>query len=606
MPMFLFATVALAQPTTIDSLKSEISKVLEETHTPAAGIALVDKSGPILITSVGKARVKEDVAADSATMFRIGSVSKMFVSLSVLRLQEEGKLKLEDKVHDLVPELAFENQWEAEFPVRVVHLLEHTTGWDDLHLLEYAHNDSVPISTKDGLAFHPHSRKSRWVPGSRMSYCNSGPPAAALIVEKLTGMPFEQYVDQTFFRPMGMSTMTYFKSEAYNQRGANLYSGGVPQKYWHVLVRPSGSINASPADMARFIKFFLDRGTAGNTQLVSAESLTRMETPMSTPGAQAGMKHGYGLSNYTSLNDGFVWHGHNGGVNGGLTEFAYQPEVGVGYAVMINAGKGEALNKISKLVRAYALKGLDKKEASFPLASPEKTLDGYYITINPRVQLFYFLERIFSARKVWTDSSGVHSRNVLGGEVKDFIPANNLLYKDPQTGITSMALVSDRLAGEVLHMGTEVVRHSSVFEVFAPFIIMCVWILFLVTALIYGIVWVIRYFMRKIPSGINVQVRLYPLLASMFFVAAFIAIASGISDPIGDLGAPNLTTIITMLGTLGFGVCSVMSIYFVLRARRDNSINRVAYWHAAIGSVLHLIVAAYFLYWGVIGMRTWA
>jgi hypothetical protein len=280
--------------------------------------------------------------------------------------------------------------------------------------------------------------------------------------------------------------------------------------------------------------------------------------------------------------------------------------LGIGYAVMINAGNGAALQKISQLVRDYALKDLGKTELSSRSISSENVLDGYYVKINPRVQLFYFLERIFSARKIWTDSTGVHSRNVLGGEVTDFIPTSDVLYKDPKTGITSLVITSDPLAGEVLHMGTEVVRSSSVFEVFVPFIIACAWLLFLVTALIYGIVWIIRYFMRKIPSGINVQLRLWPLVASLFFVSAVIAIASGISDPIGEFGAPNLITIVTMIGTLGFGVCSVLSIYFVLRARRHKSIDRVAYWHAAIGSVLHVMVAAYFLYWGVIGMRMWA
>ncbi len=238
---------------TIPQLKAAIESVLKETHTPSAGIALVDSSGPVWITGLGKADVEKNIDADSTTMYRIGSTSKMFVSLSILKLQEEGRLRLDDKVHDLVPDLAFENRWEATNPIRIVHLLEHTTGWDDIHLCEYAHNEPVPISVKDGLAYHPHSRISRWVPGTRGSYCNSGPPAAALIVEKITGKPFEQYVEETFWRPMGMETMTYFRSDDYKQKGATLYDNNKPQEYWNVLVRPSGSINASPKDMVTWI-----------------------------------------------------------------------------------------------------------------------------------------------------------------------------------------------------------------------------------------------------------------------------------------------------------------------------------------------------------------
>ena len=65
------------------------------------------------------------------------------------------------------------------------------------------------------------------------------------------------------------------------------------------------------------------------------------------------MKAGYGLSNYWSVHDGFVYHGHDGGVKGGLTDMAYMPEYGVGYFYSINSGNGDAFEKIGKTIRAY-------------------------------------------------------------------------------------------------------------------------------------------------------------------------------------------------------------------------------------------------------------
>jgi CubicO group peptidase (beta-lactamase class C family) len=125
------------------------------------------------------------VTAD--TLFRIGSVSKSFAALAALRLQEEGKLKLADTVRQWVPEVAFTNPWEATDPVRLVHLMEHTTGFDDIHLREYAHNEPTPIALKDALAFGAPSRVCRWRPGSRMAYCNSGPAVFAAVVERVSG-----------------------------------------------------------------------------------------------------------------------------------------------------------------------------------------------------------------------------------------------------------------------------------------------------------------------------------------------------------------------------------------------------------------------------------
>ena len=135
-----------AVPTTIDELKAEITKILEEREVPSIGVALVDENGPVWIDAIGKSNLANDIDVDTDSMYRIGSTSKMFVALSVLKLVEEGRLSLDDKVSDLAPEIEFENQWESTDPVRIVHLLEHTTGWDDIHLPEYGHNDPTPAT----------------------------------------------------------------------------------------------------------------------------------------------------------------------------------------------------------------------------------------------------------------------------------------------------------------------------------------------------------------------------------------------------------------------------------------------------------------------------
>jgi CubicO group peptidase (beta-lactamase class C family) len=79
---------------------------------------------------LGVADVASGRSTTPETLFRIGSVSKAFVSLAILMLVNQGKLSLDDPVHKLAPEVWFENPWESTDPVRVVHLLDHTTGWD--------------------------------------------------------------------------------------------------------------------------------------------------------------------------------------------------------------------------------------------------------------------------------------------------------------------------------------------------------------------------------------------------------------------------------------------------------------------------------------------
>ncbi len=307
----------------IDELRQQLEKILKDTHTPGVSVAIVHKDGPEWVTGLGLADVATNRPVTADTLFRIGSTSKAFVSLSILLLAGQGKVSLEDPVHKLVPDVWFENRWESSDPVRIVNVLEHTTGWDDLHLREYAKQAPDSMSVREGLDYDHHSRISRWRPGTRSAYCNSGPPVAAYIVEKLTGQRFEDFVQQNLFLPIGMKTATYFESAP--TTAATLYhsDGKTPYQYWHILLRPAGAINASANDMAAYVQFYLNNGAVAGKQIVPAASIDRMESPTSTWAAEDGMKAGYGLSNYWSVEDGFVYHGHDGGVEGGLTEMSY-------------------------------------------------------------------------------------------------------------------------------------------------------------------------------------------------------------------------------------------------------------------------------------------
>src|SRR5436190_23929599 len=151
-------------PESIPELQAAIEAVLRETKTPGAAIAIVSRDKVQWVAGIGKADVAANKPVTAETLFRIGSISKSFAALAALKLQEEGKLKLTDTVRRWAPDVAFTNPWEATNPVRLVHLMEHTSGFDDLHLREYALNDPTPMSLKDALAYGAASRVCRWPP----------------------------------------------------------------------------------------------------------------------------------------------------------------------------------------------------------------------------------------------------------------------------------------------------------------------------------------------------------------------------------------------------------------------------------------------------------
>ncbi|MDB5262474.1 MAG: hypothetical protein JWQ14_1755, partial [Adhaeribacter sp.] len=590
---------------TIAELQKAIDKILKDTETPALGIALVDGDSAIWVAGLGKADIQKNTNATEKTMFRIGSTTKMFVSLAILKLQEEGRVSLNDKVRDLVPEIEFNNPWNKTAPIRVVHLLEHTTGWDDLHITEYALNDTK-LSLKEALDYHPHSRTSRWMPGTRMSYCNSGPPVAAYIVEKITGQRFEDYIQENFFGPMGMESMTYFATEQYKKLGATLYIDKVPQKYWNIAVRPSGSINASPADMAKMLKFFINRGRVDSLPLISETSLQRMETPASSTGAQAGLEYGYGLSNYSTPHKSFVYRSHNGGVAGGLTDFSYLPSHKVGYVIMINSSNGDALYRIRDLIREFQTVHFtsDKVSSGGNKSVPGNDISGYYVPINPRIQMSYSFERIANVKHYWHKNNFIFSNNLLGGPIETHVALNDTQYVSAKTGKISLVGVKDPLAGAVLHDDTQVLLRISPWLAYGQLLLAVIWIIYLVASGFGGAIWLILFALGKVSNRKNIRLGLWPFLASIFFLTAIILQIIAIDNPFELLGKVSIVSVAIMLLTICFALASFWSVITIIKERQA-AVNKSIYLHLAILSVLHLITTCYFLWHGVIGIQTW-
>jgi CubicO group peptidase (beta-lactamase class C family) len=593
-------------PQTLDELRAAISKVMEEHDVPAVGIAMVDETGPVLVDAWGKANIEEDTEANANSMFRIGSTSKMFVALSVLKLVEEGRLRLDDRLADLAPEVEFDNPWEETHPVLLAHLLEHTTGWDDIHLPEYAHNDPTPATLREGLDFHPHSRVSRWMPGSRSSYCNSGPPVAAYIVQKITGQDFEEYVRENFWEPMGMETMTYRLNDDFRSRGVTLYQDRMPQEYWHILMRPSGSINASPVDMAKFASFFVNRGKVNGVQLVSEASLQRMERPATTPAAQAGQESGYALHNYSSRHKNWVYREHNGGVNGGLTEFSYLPEAKVAHAIMINSGAGAAYLEISDLLRDYETRNLIEPDAPVAVSveAEHEAIAGLYFPINPRQEVARFIEQPLGVFKLWLEENELRIKPLLGGKSRSYIAASPNLYRNKETGAIGVSRVEDPLEGPVVHMGSAVLKPVSALVAYGQLAIAALWGLSIAISIPYALVWGVRRLRGKIPSGPAIRIRVWPLLAGMSVIAFIALFTIGMGDPFSSLGKPTAISVGIMLLTIIFAMLAALGLFTAIR-ERGTEMNRVNYWFTTTSSILHCIIVAYLAWFGIIGLATW-
>jgi len=594
----------------VPELQQQIDKILKDTHTPGVSIALVNRDGPEWVTGLGKADVASGRDATAWTLFRIGSTSKAFASLSILKLAREGKLSLDDPIHKLAPEVGFDNRWESTDPVRVVNLLEHTTGWDDMHLREYA-KDAPGMSLREALEYGRSSRFSRWPPGTRMAYCNTGPAVAAYIVEKISGQRFEDYVEQNFFLPMGMKSATYFRPGSGDTTTLYHNDGKTPYPYWNIVYRPAGAINASAQDMAAYVQFYLNRGMVNGVQLVPTADIDRMESPTSTWAAHEGLKAGYGLSNYWTFQDGFVFHGHNGGVEGGLTDMSYLPEFGVGYFYSINSGNGEAFDKIGKAIRAYITRNLQRPTVAAAGSLPADASDyaGWYEPDSPRQELTRFIDRLAGLKRVHFKDGKMLDSSAWGlGGPSTFIPVGGHLFRyvgedSPPEPVASAALLTPNGEGRFILAGSTIKRIPA-WLALGEIVLTAFVILSLLSVLCYAPVWIIGGFFKRRRRPAERAMRIWPLIAMLSLVAFIAIFIISANDIIGRLGAVSLWSLGIFVTSLAFAGASLLSAITAWRLPVEGVRRSVRTYSIVVSSAL-ILAAAYFAYWGIIGLRTW-
>src|ERR1700704_6127249 len=247
-------------PKTLQELQQAMKDVLNKEHVPGAGVALVANGEVLWCGGIGEAAMATKRAAGCDTEFRVGSISKTLVALALLKLQEEGKINLYARLQDVAPEIAFKNRWEATHPVRIVNLLEHTAGFDDMEPSEvYNVRDRYDFPLLDVFNRFREPQTVRWPPGTRMSYSNPGNAIAGYLIEKATGKPFDQFIRETLLRPLGMERADYPFTDRNRALLATAYEGNPPRAsgYPFIYLRPAGDLKASAGERAGLRNVFL-------------------------------------------------------------------------------------------------------------------------------------------------------------------------------------------------------------------------------------------------------------------------------------------------------------------------------------------------------------
>ncbi|GGU23271.1 serine hydrolase domain-containing protein [Lentzea flava] len=231
-----------------------LSELIAKHDVPGAQVAIL-ADGEIRDEAAGVLSTRTQVPATTDSVFKIGSITKIWTATLVQQLVDEGALTLDDPVRDHLPGFRLSDDQATE-AVTARHLLTHTSGIAPNHFTDTGCNDDAIAKFVATLADEEHLLP----PGTLLSYSNTGFTVLGRLVEVLRGKPFHDVLREQLVAPLGLTTVATIPYEAILHRAAVGHAGTVPTKKWAVSYRtaPSGShLAMSARDLLTFVRLQL-------------------------------------------------------------------------------------------------------------------------------------------------------------------------------------------------------------------------------------------------------------------------------------------------------------------------------------------------------------
>ena len=325
-----------ARLTDASEIESWVNNFLAEqainSQMPSIGLVVVKDGGVFFQKGYGQARDERDVTVTpDQTLFRAASVSKLVTATAVMQLVEQGKLNLDVDINTYLSRFQLESNYPS--PITARHLLTHTSGIEDRLFGNTVPSADRLVSLGDYFAAHV-PRRIR-APGEQIAYSNTGMALAGHLVEAVSGLSFEEYVERNIFQPLGMARSSFRQPYP-----AHLAPDVVPSGAddGAMLLYPSGSMISTVADMGRFIAAHLNGGRLGDARILSEETVREMHRQHFTGHARMpGIAYGF-FENYTN-NRHVLFHT---GLSGHQSLLCLLPEERIGFYLVLSGRQGGA------------------------------------------------------------------------------------------------------------------------------------------------------------------------------------------------------------------------------------------------------------------------
>lgn len=590
----------------LNELDARLAAAFRQGDVPGAEVAVVEHGRVAFVKAYGVTDTKRKTPTTDDSVFRAGSISKSVTAIAVMTLVEHKKLSLDAKLADLAPEVTFVNPWEKTDPVRLVNLIEHTTGWPDISTRVLA-KDGPGWSVLKGVQFTMSEFTSRWAPGHFTVYNNAGPAVAGVIVEKASGRSFGDYLDAHVLRPMGMATADFDLTPALKPRVAKSYAReGSETPFQNIVLPPAGSLNVSAKELVQLVRFFLGRGTVDGRHILTPASVDRIERSESNLASKDGFTQAYALGNASFPQPGIAFRGHNGEIDSFTAVYSYNTRCDCGYVMMANGGGGvDFATPTSQEVEHYLTRGMTMAPPP-AVHIPDEELAryaGFYRTITPPNDLLKPLVDVTGLSRV-SVSNGKIAMIGLGG-ASEYLPIAPHLFRRPDREQASVAFTE--ADGHVYRLTAfNAAEKQPLWRALLIIAVLLAIVLGLAFALAMTIPWLIGAFRGRLDGRGGWLVRFAPLLSLVALFATFgmtyaVVLGSGTSAlrRLAEIGPYSLAIFVL---SLLYPLFALLGLWLAVRRSETPAVVRI---YAGTTCAALVAFSAYAAAIGWVGARVW-
>jgi CubicO group peptidase (beta-lactamase class C family) len=482
------ARLSTGQPLPSAELEAFVDGVVKDAmareHIAGATVSIVQNGQVVLKKGYGFSSLNPNRAVDpDRTLFRVGSISKTFTWIALMKEVEAGRIRLNQPVNLYLPEKVQVKDQGYDQPVLVANLMDHSSGFEDRALGQLMERDYSRVRPLD-LYLRQERPKRVHAPGAVSSYSNYGAALAGEAATYTSGKPYERLIEDEILVPLGMSHTTF--REPHPVRAglpgpmperlmADISDGyrwtptGFVRRDYEFLgqIAPAGGGSSTAGDMARYMLMQLGDGRLGDTVIYGPATAQAFRTPLrKTPLGVNGWAHGLMVFD---LPGGHRGYGHGGATLSFLSNMVVAPDLNLGVFIATNTETGRPLvNRLPERIveHFYAPPAPFPRPGAPELAQRGGDFAGYYLTTRRAYSgLEGFINQLGGGATVAVTHDGKLVTTDNGG-VKTWVPEGAI---DEGRFIASQG--SERLAFDLADGGAKAFHGASGTQVFerAPF-----------------------------------------------------------------------------------------------------------------------------------------